>query len=492
MARQILKVNSRELEKSRWSASDTIAITLVTAVAAAIRGFHLSFPPGITFDELFYAREACNYVYHSPNLCGVPLDAVSPHPPLGKLLISLGIRAFGWQAFGWRAAVLLTGTASVAILYLLARKTLRSTGGATFAAGLLAIDFLHFVYSRVAMIDTILTFFILASFLLAVVDRDGNLREHPDAENRSSLLSRTFSRPWLLAAGGAGGAAIATKWNGLSSLAGVALLFLISILIRPSSKTIYAKLESALRRDWPSLTLALVVTPVLIYILSFVAITEGTVLTWPWIHGSWPRNFAREQREMLNFHFPSAADLKKSEIYWVAKTHPDVSPAWSWPLIKRPERYYIEDTAGGEHRRIVAMGSPLVWWTSIAAFAYLILQIGRGRQNDAAIVALTGISVLYLPFLLVSGVRSAPFLHDMLPSVPFMCLALAAVPHGWGSSFSKFIVIGFATAAVALFIFFYPILVGSPLSQDALHARQWFQDCAPSVDIAAPKGWCWK
>ena len=492
MTREILKVNSREPEKSRWSAADTIAITLVTAAAAAIRGFHLSFPPGITFDELFYARESCNYVYHSPDLCGVPLDAVSPHPPLGKLLISLGIRAFGWQALGWRAAVLIAGTASVAILYLLARRTLGSTSGATFAAGLLAIDFLHFVYSRVAMIDTLLTFFIVASFLFVVIDRDSYLRGHPDGENRSSVLSRAFARPWLLAAGVAGGAAIATKWNGLCSLAGVALLFLISILIRPSPETFYAKVEGALRRDWPALTLALIVTPVLIYVLCFVPITDGAVLTGPLVRGSWTRNFVREQREMLNFHFPSAADFNKSEIYWVSKTHPDVSPAWSWPLIKRPERYYIEDSASDEHRRIVAMGSPLVWWASILAFAYLALQIGRGRRNDAAIVALTAIFVLYVPFLLVSGVRSAPFLHDILPSVPFMCLAVAAVAHDWRSSFSKFIVIGFATAAVALFVFFYPILAGSPLSQEALDARQWFRDCAPPADIAAPKGWCWK
>jgi hypothetical protein len=263
-------------------------------------------------------------------------------------------------------------------------------------------------------------------------------------------------------------------------------------MTRPSPATSFTKLETSLRRDWPALTLALIVTPALIYILAFTAITDGTVLTRPWVRGSWTRNFAREQREMLNFHFPPAAAFTKSEIYWVSKTHPDVSPAWSWPLIKRPERYYIEDTANGKHLRIVAMGSPLVWWSSIAAFAFLALQIGRGRRNDGALVAWTGISVLYLPFLLVSGVRSAPFLHDILPSVPFMCLALAAVADGWKSSLSKFILIGFAAAAVALFVFFYPILAGWPLSQNALEARQWFQDCAPSADIAAPKGWCWK
>jgi dolichyl-phosphate-mannose--protein O-mannosyl transferase len=47
-------------------------------------------------------------------------------------------------------------------------------------------------------------------------------------------------------------------------------------------------------------------------------------------------------------------------------------------------------------------------------------------------------------------------------------------------------------AAVALFAFFYPILTAVPLSREGLQARQWFQDCEPSADIAAPAGWCWK
>jgi dolichyl-phosphate-mannose-protein mannosyltransferase len=475
-----------------WQKKDTIALAIVTAIAGALRGIHLSFPAGITFDELLYAREACIYVYQSPELCGIPLDAVSPHPPLGKLIISLGVRAFGWHAFGWRIAGLIAGTATVALLYLLARRLL-GTKGAVFAASLLAIDFLHFVYSRIAMIDTFLTFFVVASFLFAVIDRDAYLRRSGAVgEPPPGVLSRAFSRPWLLAAGLAAGAAIATKWVGLGSLAGVALLSSVWILIRPSPQKLYAKVQSALSSDWPALTLALMVAPVLIYIVSFVPITEGPVFKWPLARGSWTRNFARQQRELVNFHFPSAANRYKAEVYWVGKTHPDVSPAWSWPLIKRPERYYKEDSGGDAHRRIIALGSPLVWWTSLAALAYLGLQVAQGQRSDAAVVALIGISVLYLPFLLISGVRSAPFLHDILPSVPFMCLALATVSDRWTSAFSRWIVVGFATAAVAMFIFFYPVLTAGPLSQEALKARQWFQDCEPSADIAAPAGWCWK
>ena len=458
-------------------------MTLVTAAAGAVRGIHLSLPARIYGDELFYARESCNYVYQSREICGIPLDAVSPHPPLGKWLISLGISALGWEPLGWRVVVLIAGTASVALLYLLARRLLGTTRGATFAASLLAIDFLHFVNSRIAMVDIILALFVVASFLFVVIDRDRSPDQGPDAGDR---MLGALSRPWLLAAGLAAGAAIATKWVGLATLAGAVILSSVWVLNRPSPEKLYAKFQGALRRDWSAIVLALIVAPSFVYISSFAPRLDGSIFALPWVTGSWTRNFVREQRDLLNFH------LSSPEIRSVGKTNYDVSPAWSWPLIKRPEHYYFHEGAGDEHGRIMAMGNPLVWWTSLAAFAYLGLRVAQGRRNDAAVVALTGVAVLYAPFLLISGVRAAPFLHDMLPSVPFMCLALATVADGWKSSLSNWIILGFIAAAVALFVFFYPILTGVPLSQEAMEARQWFQDCQPAAGIAAPAGWCWR
>ena len=74
-------------DKRQWSQADTIAMALVTAVAGVIRGIHLSMPADLFGDEIFYAREACIYVYQSRQICGIPLDAVSPHPPLGKSMV---------------------------------------------------------------------------------------------------------------------------------------------------------------------------------------------------------------------------------------------------------------------------------------------------------------------------------------------------------------------------------------------------------------------
>lgn len=465
-----------------WSRTDTVVLTLVTALAAVIRGVRLSTPPFIYSDELFYPREACNDVFQSPSICGIPLDAVSGHPPLGKWLISLGIRAFGWQPIGWRIPGLVAGTLTVALLYVLARRLLGSTRGATLAAGLLAIDFLHIVQSRIAMLDVFLTLFVVASFTFVVLDHG----DHGDASRvRAGRRSGVLARPWLLAAGLAAGAAVATKWNGVLALLGVAGLCLVWMASPAPGERRYATLLSAVRRWWLPLVIALAVAPPLVYLACYAGRIDGRVLALPWARGSWARNFAHVQREMLESH------LYGQEAFYVGKTNPYVSPAWSWPLIRRPMAYYSHEDAGSRHVRIMAMGNPLTWWAALVALAYLGLQLVGRRRTDAAVVTVTGFALMFVPLLLMSSARAATFLYYMLPSVPFMCLALATVASdrrrvpGW-------IVVAFMAAAVALLAFFYPVLTGLPLSGAAVEARLWFRDCQAGSGIAAPAGWCWQ
>ena len=47
------------------------------------------------FDEIYHARTACE------NIEGVYPYEIS-HPPLGKLIIAIGIELFGMTPFGWR------------------------------------------------------------------------------------------------------------------------------------------------------------------------------------------------------------------------------------------------------------------------------------------------------------------------------------------------------------------------------------------------------
>lgn len=456
-----------------------MAITLVTAAAALLRSIHLTRPNVIVFDEFFYVREACFSVYRSQQICGIGESAVSPHPPLGKWLISLGIRAFGYNALGWRVAALAAGVLTVPLLYLLARRLLGTTPGAAMAAGLLAIDPLHFVHSRVAMLDVFVTLFIVASFLFLVIDRD-----RCEAAGRASSAQggrSVLSRPWLLAAGLAAGAAAATKWVGFLALVGVAALSVLWAESRQDREPLRERIGAAARKEGWQLVVAMVIAPLTVYVVSFAGRIDGPVLSWPWSHGSWVRNFLGAQKAMLLFHLG------------IQDVSPYSSPAWSWPLIRRPVVYF-QQAWGGRYREILAMGSPVVWWACLPALAYLGIRVARRRRpTEAAVVVVGGFAVLYLPWLAVAAERSFTFLFYLLPAVPFMCLALATVATPWVRSLGgRAIVSLFCALAIASFAFFYPVLTAAPLSKPAVEARLWFRDCRPPPGSLASDGWCWR
>jgi len=188
-----------------WSRLDTVLFGTLVVAAAALRLPGLDYPPGFVFDEIFYAQNACLFVA-GPGVCGIAEPLSNAHPPLGQWLIASGIAVFGYSEFGWRIATALTGIATVALLYVLARRLLTPVGGtaaaigAAAAAGLLALDFLQLVHSRVAMLDGFLTFFVLAAVFCVVLDRDRR-RDKPAAglarpDSAADVPAPDLDGPW--------------------------------------------------------------------------------------------------------------------------------------------------------------------------------------------------------------------------------------------------------------------------------------------------------
>ena len=106
-----------------WTQRDWLALALVTAGAAVLRLAGLTTPAGLVFDEIFYARNACQFVLAGAQ-CGIDDLVSGAHPPLGNWLIGIGIKLFGFDEFGWRVASAVAGTLSVALLYLLVPRLL--------------------------------------------------------------------------------------------------------------------------------------------------------------------------------------------------------------------------------------------------------------------------------------------------------------------------------------------------------------------------------
>ena len=482
-----------------------MALALVTVAGAAVRLAGITTPAGLVFDEIFYARNACRFVIDTAQ-CGIDDLVSGAHPPLGNWLIGIGIRLFGYDEFGWRIASAAAGTLAIALLYLLVRRLLArhvpapaATVGATAAAALLATDFLHLVQSRVAMLDSFVTLFVVAAVLFVMLD--GGRRRGPRGDDLDAarwLRRVSLGRPWRLAAGLALGAAVAVKWSGGYVAVGLVVLLVAWEIAaargvddgRSGAGNAFGR---AMRRELlPSLVL-LGLVPVVIYVASYAGRVEGGLLALPWRGGSAWREIGEHQLAMLRFHLGLAGD------------HPYESAPWSWLLLKRPVAYSFMDGTGG-YREVLAIGNPLTWWSgAVALVAVTVRWIRAGAQlARPEVVLLAAALSTYLPWLVLSGSRSQVFIWYLLPTIPFLYGVLGLLAAlAWRSTVGR-ITTGLAVAAVAAsFVFFYPVLTAAPLSPDDWRSRIWFTDCsrpgAPTLTLPddeinqgpPPSGWCW-
>lgn len=490
--------------RARWERTDSVALIIVLIAAAALRFVSLANPGEMVFDEVYYAKDACFYVLNSEDPCQVNGSQAEVHPPVGKWLIGAGIKAFGFDSFGWRFVPALAGVATIALLFLLARRLFGSWLWASIAAGLLAIDPLHFVQSRTSMLDIFIPMFGLATVLFLIYDRD-RILEGP----RAGLLA---GRGWRAAAGLAAGLAISTKWTGAFFLL---LAMVLAVVWEAAARqgTAFARLRRALAAEGPSLLLWLVLLPIGIYVLSYVGQIQGKVLAVG--DGSWLDAFIDHHRYMWNFHTQ------------LDKTHGYQSPPWSWILIKRPVSYFFcagEDcnpaVAPDGYQEIFATGSPLVWWTSIVAGVGVAIEwIRRRGQHLAEGVILAGVAFTYGPWLIPGADRPAVFIFYLLPTVPFLLLAVTywmrRIFETWEGRAATAL---FLTGAALLFLFYYPLLTKRTLPQAQWQQRIWIFDACdkpPGESVIStitvtengqvretttetqdssslpPLGWCW-
>src|SRR5579885_984356 len=148
-----------------WTAGDWTVLAVLTAGGGFIRFWRIGGMTARIFDEKTVHGQALKYLRGGP-------PVLSQHPPLGKLLVALGMLIFGDNPFGWRICNGALGTLLIAITYLLARRMFQSRLTAALAAGLVAIEGLLFVLSRTAMIHIVYLTLIALGCLVFFVWRD--------------------------------------------------------------------------------------------------------------------------------------------------------------------------------------------------------------------------------------------------------------------------------------------------------------------------------
>lgn len=474
----------------------------VAVVALVLRVWNLGRPERLVFDETYYAKDAYSLLQHghvrefvkdaddrivAGDLAGLTTDqpAQIAHPEGGKWLIALGEQVFGMDAFGWRIAAAVVGALTVLVL---ARLVLRLTGSvwiACLAGLLLAVDGLHLVMSRTALLDVFLAFWLVAAVACLVADRDWI----------TTRLERFRPlRPWQLAAGVCFGLACSTKWSGLYVLAGFGLLVVVwEVLLRRRQ----ALVRTVLAVGVPALV-SLVGVALVVYVLSWTGwllhhdlyVARFGSGDDPWIASPSSGGLGGVLdafRALWGFHVLTF-EFHTGD-YLASATHPYSSHPWGWLLLERPVAFDAVNDLPPEQcgapadstciREVLALGNPAVWWSGTLALAAAPVLWWRTRDWRWSI-PVVGVATTWLPWFVGSGRPIFSFYAVVI--LPFLVIALSLVLDQLRTAartprtrYAVWLGAGLlAVAAVTLLWYFHPVLTGAILSDDAWRSRMWF------------------
>ena len=427
------------------------------------------------FDEIYHARTALEHLRGT-----APYE--TSHPPLGKLLMSVGVAIFGMTPFGWRIAGTVAGILMLPAMYVLGKQLTKRTDMAFAAMTMMALDCMHLTQTRIATIDSFPVLFIILSYLFMARFMQRDIVMTPVKKLLPDLaLSGLFM-----------GCGIASKWIGVYAGAGLAVLYFWTcarhLRLSAQSAEILAEdkdgsctdEETAMlrRRDtesWKRIlilclwcVLFFVAIPVAIYLLSYIpyfayARKDGVM--------DFIRLVLNAQEGMFNYHSTPGLGMD----------HPFYSPWYEWPLIKRPMYYAMAQfLPEGISLSIFCFGNPAVWLTGLAGIA-AVLAVGLRRHcyalegsdrmmhvasdnwSIAPAFVLIGLLAQFLPWVIVPR---GTYIYHYFASVPFLILGTMLLLHWVSSRFprsGRAVLIVYLLVCLGFFTAYYPYASGMPV-----------------------------
>lgn len=429
------------------------------------------------FDEIYHARTA----YENINSWNV---YEWTHPPLGKVIMSLGIRAFGMNPFGWRFCGTVAGILMLPAMYIFGKLLFKKRVWASALMLLMTLDGMHYVQTRIATIDSYSVLFIILMFLC--------MYKYYTMSFYEDKLWKTFIPLGL--SGIFFGLGAATKWICLYAGAGLAIIFFISLgrrimeymraldAVKHPERFSKAELkylvhisDSCMRNVILTLlfcVLFFVIIPGIIYCLSYIPYFDTPEnLGKKWYDIIW-----QNQEAMFNYHSG------------LSDSHGFRSPWYEWPVMARPMWFYdgVDTAPAGMMECISCCGNPLIWWAGLVCTVISIvilvkkalrrynvtspqMLLRRNREVQMLLFITLGLTANYLAWILVP--RST-FIYHYFASLPFIMMFTVYVFKKLYESVSarqkKKVAAGIITFfafALVLFIMFYPIYTGIMVSR---------------------------
>jgi dolichyl-phosphate-mannose--protein O-mannosyl transferase len=418
-------------------------------IGLLMRLWHLGQPKGYIFDEVYYAKNAHSLALHGVEINDKGMADFIVHPPVGKWLIALGIKAFGYNEFGWRVSSAIIGSLSIALIYLVAKRLFHSPLISSSAAILTLADGLHLVHSRTALLDIFLMFFLLLSFYF--------------------LLS---SRHWL--AGISLGLATGVKWSGLYFI--VAYFFFMIYVDYRQAQALEEEspVKFTIRNSLWKRILQYGVLPIATYIATW----SGWFITKSGWDRTWStnivRNFWHNHAEMLNFHTS------------LVEKHSYSANPWSWLVMGRPTSFFYQTPKGCGastcSQEILALGTPFLWWSAIIAIAVTFGYWIARREWQSGLLLLS-LGAGYLPWFFFQ--KRTMFSFYAIAFEPFIILIICYVISKWLEEpksedhlqlprvVRERVLYAYLAVIVLCFIYFSPLYFGAVISYTSWHAHMW-------------------
>ncbi|MCK8675148.1 phospholipid carrier-dependent glycosyltransferase [Rhodococcus sp. HM1] len=475
-----------------------VVTLFVTALAAITRFAMLHYPTDAktpVFDEKHYVPQGWQ-VLTGGWIEDNPGYGLVVHPPVGKQLIALGEALFGYNGWGWRFSSAVAGTILVLLVVRIVRRLTRSTLLGALAGVLLVVDGVTFVSSRMGMLDVFQAMFVVGAFGCLIVDRD-DVRARMArvaAEDRIGVSTwgpRLGVRWWRFGAGVLLGLAVGTKWSGVYF---IAFFGLMSVAFDVAARRAYGVrrpwVGTALRDIGPALY-ALVLIPLGVYLASYWAwfasetgVDRHAVGTKIGTDG--PFSFVPDSLRSLWYYSANVLEFHSGLTNSAGNHHPWESKPWTWPMGLRPMLYYFAEGdrirgCGEEQcvKAVMLIGTPALWWVSLAMVAWGLWQIVVRRDWRWAAV-LTGYGAALLPWF--ATLDRQMYYFYAVPLAPFLVMGVALVlgdvlgparASRERRSTGLLVVCLYVGLVVANFVWLWPILTALPITVAEWHDQLW-------------------
>ena len=499
---------------------------LVMVFGAVLRFTRLGVPRAVIFDETYYVPDAFgilkfgvehNYVstrnvllvHGNPHVFSSPAGGeFVVHPPVGKLLIAVGEWTFGLNPFGWRVATAVIGSLAILVLARITRRMTRSTLLGCVAGLLMALDGLEFVMSRTALLDIFLMFWVLAAFGCLVVDRDVTRARlaaaleagGPEGDSAGAATAAPAGplwrrirwdevHWWRVGAGVCLGLALASKWDAiwyLPAFVGLVIAWDIGAY-RAAGQPI--GFSTALRHQrWLPAWCGLL--PLAVYLVTWSGwffTSSGYDRQWAAQNGihvpviSALASFVQYQKQILSFHLG------------LTTHHPYQSQPWTWLVMSRPVAFFWQCPAGGTHgscgaagtkaQEVLSIGTPLIWWASIATLLVCLgWWLSRRDWRPGAVLLMVALG--WLPwFWFAAHDHRTEFLFYALEFEPFLIISITlclGLVIGSAQATAMRRTIGASVAGAYLlgvllnFAYLYPVISGEIIPYSSWLSHMWY------------------